>query len=759
MNKKASSKKSTNTIMKKIFNLLLLLTMFATTALAQVQYDNVKIPADTRLYLQSLENGDRQMHKRSMDPTAQQQEAKLFVSCAPDADTKAIEAQIKAVGATPRGTIGRYIMVSTPVSAVSKIADINDVTYISKGPNVSLKTHVSREVTGVNNVLKAADGLPQAYTGKGVVVGVIDTGFDYQHPSFKDAEGNLRIKALYIPGLMLKEGDDVVTTLDGTELEGKAFTQPEEILALESDSKDGSHGSHCAAIAAGSTFDWAGGMAPDADLVLCPSAVLKEGEEDNADNLAYRIMQGILFIRDYARRVGKPYVISMSLNSHDGPHDGTSLGASMLEQLARENTNMAMATGNEGYVSGYVTRAFVGNDTLHTVLSGVPMVFAFTRKPGDMNFQIGIFDRETQKETWRSQPLSSADGGCSFMFQFDDRDDKTTPYEDIRSHLAAFAERPVTFSLSKLEDGRSKMSFVLLASPHGNRYTFHITCPEDNVVDMWCDGSDFVTVPGSDYYTGGLTSVSMGDFVTGGTIISVGSWAAKDKFVNIKGEEVEDDNPKGETVVGEYSSFSSFGTDIAGHNHPYVSAPGTLVISALNHFDSDYSPDGFFYNEVKAKDDDGFLWGPMSGTSMATPTVAGIIALWLEAKPDLTYEEIREAIAATATKDEFTEAAPIHYGHGKIDAYKGLLHMLGIPSSIPTLSKQQPMGVTFRMNDGRLFIEGAEDGTPIRIYTTDGRIVASAPLTEGRVCLPAGCPAGVYAVQVGSLGSTLIRTQ
>ncbi|MCR5153172.1 MAG: S8 family serine peptidase [Prevotella sp.] len=40
---------------------------------------------------------------------------------------------------------------------------------------------------------------------------------------------------------------------------------------------------------------------------------------------------------------------------------------------------------------------------------------------------------------------------------------------------------------------------------------------------------------------------------------------------------------------------------------------------------------------------------------MATPTVAGIIALWLEAKPDLTYEEIREAIAATATKDEFTE--------------------------------------------------------------------------------------------------------
>ena len=157
-------------------------------------------------------------------------------------------------------------------------------------------------------------------------------------------------------------------------------------------------------------------------------------------------------------------------------------------------------------------------------------------------------------------------------------------------------------------------------------------------------------------------------------------------------------------------------------------------------------------------DADGFIWGADSGTSMSTPTVAGIIALWLEAKPDLTYEQIKETIAATASKDEFTEAAPIHYGHGKIDAYKGLLHVLGLSTSIPTLSQHQPKDVTFRMKDGCLFIEGAKDGTTIRIYTTDGRLVAFAPLTEGRASLPVGSSAGVYAVQVGALGSTLIRT-
>lgn len=263
--------------------------MFANTAMAQVQLDKVKIPADTRLYLQNLEKGDMQVRSRSMDAPVKQKEAKLFVSCTPDTDTKAIEAQMKAVGATPQGTIGRYIMVSAPVGAVSKIADIDGVTYISKGPSVNLKTKLSREVTGVNKVLQGADGLPQAFTGKGVVVGVIDTGFDFLHPSFKDAEGNLRIKALYIPNSTLREGGEVVTTLDGTQLAGKAITKPEEILELETDEKRDSHGTHTASIAAGSTFDWAGGMAPDADLVLCPFMVLEEGEEDETDHLAYRI--------------------------------------------------------------------------------------------------------------------------------------------------------------------------------------------------------------------------------------------------------------------------------------------------------------------------------------------------------------------------------------------------------------------------------------------------------------------------------------
>ena len=92
-----------------------------------------------------------------------------------------------------------------------------------------------------------------------------------------------------------------------------------------------------------------------------------------------------------------------------------------------------------------------------------------------------------------------------------------------------------------------------------------------------------------------------------------------------------------------------------------------------------------------------------------------------------------------------------------MDAYKGLLHVLDIPTAIPELSTHQPAGVTFSMKSGVLYIDGAADGTPIRIYTTDGRLVTSTALSGGSITLPDPTPAGVYAVQVGTLGSTLIR--
>ena len=74
------------------------------------------------------------------------------------------------------------------------------------------------------------------------------------------------------------------------------------------------------------------------------------------------------------------------------------------------------------------------------------------------------------------------------------------------------------------------------------------------------------------------------------------------------------------------------------------------------------------------KTDDGSPWGVMTGTSMASPTVAGIIALWLQANPNLSVSDVKSILAESAIKDNFTQGPKsAHFGpNGKIDALAGM---------------------------------------------------------------------------------------
>ena len=145
---------------------------------------------------------------------------------------------------------------------------------------------------------------------------------------------------------------------------------------------------------------------------------------------------------------------------------------------------------------------------------------------------------------------------------------------------------------------------------------------------------------------------------------------------------------------------------------------------------------------------------------MATPAAAGIIALWLQAAKDknktLTNADIKDIIAHSSDTDKFTEKTPARFGSGKINAYKGLLYVLDIATSIKGLSQHQPENVSFRLDGSRLYAEGADDGTPVSIYNLQGVRVIQTTVEGGSIPLD-GLTQGVYAVQLGKLGSTLIR--
>ena len=94
-------------------------------------------------------------------------------------------------------------------------------------------------------------------------------------------------------------------------------------------------------------------------------------------------------------------------------------------------------------------------------------------------------------------------------------------------------------------------------------------------------------------------------------------------------------------------------------------APGATLISATSRYYNELYP---FHPHIRI---DGVPWFDESGTSMASPYVAGYIATWLEAVPTLTSADVRRIIAET-NRIDIAEPEDPHNGTGYFDPVGGL---------------------------------------------------------------------------------------
>lgn len=125
----------------------------------------------------------------------------------------------------------------------------------------------------------------------------------------------------------------------------------------------------------------------------------------------------------------------------------------------------------------------------------------------------------------------------------------------------------------------------------------------------------------------------------------------------------------GSSVGGAIASFSSIGPRYDGVMKPDVAAPGVSIISSMSSF-----TDALFTSQSNVNfNGRTYHFAKMSGTSMASPMVAGIAALILDANPYLSAQQVKDIIMQTAREDNFTSAIPdsgsVQWGAGKVNAY------------------------------------------------------------------------------------------
>lgn len=737
---------------------------------------------------------------------------RFFVNCKMDADARQVAENLRALGAKIRGVVGNIVMMEASYSKLEEMAAVNGVMKIDLGPRVRKQTDITRNVTQAGDVISGTgEKLPQAYTGKGVMVGIIDAGFDPTHPMLKDKDGNLRVKGYYATGLN-KLGEEVIIGPDT--LMGSVLTKADDILDTLKVREDGdTHGTHCITIAAGSTISDVkgvagqpiGGMAPEADILI---GTLREDDEfrefcsdSGFDASAIEFYQSLLYMKTEADKANKPLVASISYNSMDGWHDGTSNMAKIMKYCAKDmNIPIMLCTANSGaeYATTYLNMKTKATDTLNVYAGNGGYVWGGMKTTKNVKFIVSIVSGKDGHVYYKTPITYNSDPevgkyGQGIWFNVGENADNShldTLDKEVADRMNEYFEKGSTvqfwcYQNSALDKDDKEYTYteLIINIPGlefkkvsydrglfgGDDYLVikvSMITSEDTELHAWGDmGGEYCLYgqKNSGRITGGNSSISVGDWNTSGEPVSIGAWCANNKHKGLGEKEYTEEIGE---VVGDYAFFSSYGTDLAGHKHPTVCTPGRYVVAGFNSFDTSLDDKSIlekkaYSNQFKGqKSAREYPYGFSSGTSMATPAAAGIVALWLQAATDkgktLSNDDIKDIINNTSDTDEYTKKATSRFGAGKMNAYKGLLYVLGIDTSIPTLSKEQPRDVNFRVSGDIVYTDGAENGTEVTVYNLQGVVVRQTTVQGGAFSLE-GLQKGVYAVQLGKLGSTLIR--
>lgn len=561
---------------------------------------------------------------------------------------------IESTGTRIRSVTGDIATADIPINALGELISMPSVIRIQSTRQMQpTLLDVSVPDTGADQVWSSTPG----YTGKGVIVGVIDAGVDWKHPDFKGSDGTTRI--LYIWDQTDQTPRQYPTYEYGTE-----WTK-DQIDSGQCRQMDATgHGTHIASTMAGNGGDRHEytGIAPEAYIIAVKTTFLDADIIDAAD-----------YIFSKAEELNMPAVVNMSFGSHWGAHDGTDiLDQSLDELLDRPGRLIVASAGNDADSSIHIESSSLRSPSNFNY----PWA-AIMPSVGAQSFGVQVWYPKEESLSVRLLIPQDEDGKLDGQGTGWISEGQLKMFSVIRGPLIGAeiiidADQPA----SELDHPDFDGVFIRISNDGD------ITIP----IDDYMYGIEFIgagvkidaymlwrgrfiskltgntSTPNSAYLlptSGSKTIISPS---SANKIISVGSYATKSEWVDSQNRI----RTGSYLTIGELSVFSSRGPLLNGGRKPEIVAPGEMIVAAL-------SSDSWAQPKSIDRGGQHLSW---RGTSMSGPHVAGTAALVYEKNPNLTALEMRNILTASAS-DMGPFGWDKGWGYGKLD----VLAALGIPST------------------------------------------------------------------------------
>ena len=596
--------------------------------------------------------------------------AQISIFVQSDHDLSPDEVQLLENYGTVSTVAGPIAVLHTSTLNLQAIGNLRFVTRVENSHSLNIALDKSVADVGAPQVWNnVKDPYGRNVTGAGVVVGFVDTGIDTAHPDFTYPNGSTKILYVWDQTISGRPPDGFNYGFECTSAD------IENRLCPEIDTFG--HGTHVAGIAASSGMATGNytGVAPGASIIFVKSGSSVCNDSSWTFSTS-GILDGVSYIVKKASKLGMRAVISLSLGGNIGAHDGTDPFEIGLDSIVESGTPVVVAAGNEAQ----------DNDHIRGQLE----------QGKSVTFQLGSQGSTTdiQVDVWYS-PEDRIDATLTTP------DGKSYPVPTVTGGMLS-AYGNVTTTTGSLNTGR-ELYFEVNSSANLPAQNWNITLRANQISSqgIWDAWTDAITCsyPGTYFLPGHGYTIDSHDTIgipgTAKDVVTVGAYITKTSWTGMNGNTYG----RKDLQPGGIASFSSQGATRDGRIKPDVVAPGALIVSARSSQIPSQPSDPDPFHRV------------LAGTSMATPHVAGTVALMLQYNPRLQATEIPQILRDSARSDANTgvlpNGSPI-WGFGKVDARTatGLFRLTLVSFGIPAL-----LGVPVQV-DGKENLEIYSDFWP-----------------------------------------------